>query len=237
MDIKITVLFDNYVNPQLSGTGLKAMWGFAAFVEYGTYKILFDSGSNGRVLKHNAVKLGINLKDAQYFFLSHPHWDHIGGWDTVVEENPAVHFVWPSSVSTHLIEDIKKLTRITVIGEAPHRIEQNIFSTGILQPEGEQALVLNTDKGLVIIAGCSHPRIENFILRAKQMFPAKPVYFVLGGFHLLHDSREQIIESIKKFDTELISPTHCTGQLATALIREQFKENYIQAGVGKTIVL
>ncbi len=236
MSLKITILFDNYLSPEVNIKGLKAMWGFSAFIEFESYKILFDTGSNGRVLKNNARLLGIDLAQAQKLFISHPHWDHIGGWDTVLEENPQISLIVPNSLSSHLIEDMKRLTEVYVVDTDPEHIDIHLHSTGVMYPEGEHALILNTGKGLVLIAGCSHPRIENFMDRAKQMFPDKQIFYVIGGFHMLHDTADQIIQSLARFDTKFITPTHCTGQLATDMIKNRYGDFFIQGGVGKQIV-
>ncbi len=237
MDLHITVLFDNYVNSQKKGLGLEAMWGFSAFIQFNGKKILFDTGSNGRVLKHNAQKLNIDLSQAQYLFISHPHWDHIGGWDTVLEENPDIHIIVPASLSTHLIADLSQITQVTVVDDEPLVLDDQLYSTGIMQPEGEQALVLDTAKGLVIVAGCSHPGIENFMQRAKSILPGKPIFYVIGGFHLLHHTEKQIYKVLEKFDTKYITPTHCTGQLATEIIRMAYGDRFIEGGVGMQLNL
>ncbi len=237
MDLQITVLFDNYVHSTKKGQGLEPMWGFAAFIQFNGKKILFDTGSNGRILKHNAQKLNTGLRQADYLFISHPHWDHIGGWDTVLEENPDIHIIVPASLSTHLIADLSRITQVTVVDDNPLVVDDKIYSTGIMQPEGEQALVLDTEKGLVIVAGCSHPGIENFMQRAKQILSGKPIFYVIGGFHLLHHTEKQIYNVLEKFDTKYITPTHCTGQLATEIIKLSYGERFIEGGVGMKLNL
>ena len=235
MNLQITILFDNFLSLGADSRVLRAMWGFSAFVEFDSYKILFDTGSNGRVLKKNASLLGVNLSEVQMLFISHPHWDHIGGWDTVLEENPEITLIVPDSLSSHLIEDMRRMTNVMVVDSEPQHFDIHLHSTGVMYPEGEQALILNTPQGLVIIAGCSHPRIENFMARARELFPEKQIFYVLGGFHMLHDTTDQIIESLEKFDTQYITPTHCTGQLATDMIKNRFGLRFIPGGVGAQI--
>ena len=50
-------------------------------------KILFDTGCNGVELLFNLKKLGYTPKDFGILFLSHQHWDHIGGLFEILEEN------------------------------------------------------------------------------------------------------------------------------------------------------
>ncbi len=237
MDFRLTILFDNYVHPKHRGIGLTPMWGFSAFIELDGLKILFDTGSNGRILLHNAQILNIPLEQANYLFISHPHWDHIGGWDSVLEINPDIHFIVPASLSSHLIADISRFTTVTVIDDEPLFIYDKIYSTGVMQPEGEQALVIDTEKGTIIVAGCSHPGIQNFMKRAKRILPGKPIFYVIGGFHMFRFSEKQIYEALKSFDTQKITPTHCTGDLATNIIEIAYGDNFIQGGVGMSIKL
>jgi 7,8-dihydropterin-6-yl-methyl-4-(beta-D-ribofuranosyl)aminobenzene 5'-phosphate synthase len=54
-------------------------WGFAALVDVGGRKYLYDTGYHTDVVATNAAKLGIDLSDVDTVILSHNHGDHIGG--------------------------------------------------------------------------------------------------------------------------------------------------------------
>lgn len=58
----------------------------------------------------------------------------------------------------------------------------------------EQSLVLDTDKGLVILNSCSHGGAGNIIDEIKATFPDKKVYGLIGGFHLFNKSDDEIRE-------------------------------------------
>ena len=45
----------------------------------------------------------------------------------------------------------------------------------------------------------------------------------------------QIIKLLKQEGVEKCSATHCTGEKAIELFKEQFKENYVDFGVGKIL--
>ncbi len=236
--MKITILFDNEVNSSLRGGGVKNLWGFSAFIQTDSGNILFDTGSNGRILLHNARTLGIDLTAADWLFISHPHWDHIGGWDSVAEVNPHLKVIVPDSLSKHLTADMRKFfSSVQVAGSEPMRFATDFYSTGTMMPEGEQALIMRQPYGLVIVAGCSHPGIENFMARAREIFPSERIYYVIGGFHLLRAERQTIEKSLQHFDTQYITPTHCTGNLATSMIKEWFGLRQISGGVGQTVKL
>ena len=101
------------------------------------------------------------------------------------------------------------------------KLYEGIYSTGEL--EGiEQSLCIETQKGIVIIAGCSHPRMENIRSAASEF---GNVFGIIGG---LHGNRP---ESLKNFD--LICSTHCTQYKEE--IKRRYPERYIEGGVGRVI--
>jgi 7,8-dihydropterin-6-yl-methyl-4-(beta-D-ribofuranosyl)aminobenzene 5'-phosphate synthase len=79
--LKITTLSTMLVN----GKGI-GEWGYSALIEVDGRKILFDTGSRPETVLLNARELGIDLSDVQDVFLSHNHWDHIGGLLTLRKE-------------------------------------------------------------------------------------------------------------------------------------------------------
>jgi 7,8-dihydropterin-6-yl-methyl-4-(beta-D-ribofuranosyl)aminobenzene 5'-phosphate synthase len=81
--MKITVLIENSVGV-LIPTGLCGEHGLSLWIEYEGHNILFDTGQTGRVVE-NAIRLGINLKNADAIILSHGHYDHTGGLKPVLE--------------------------------------------------------------------------------------------------------------------------------------------------------
>ena len=77
----------------------------------------------------------------------------------------------------------------------------------------EQSLVLETDCGLVIINCCSHGGAVNIINEVAATFPDKPVYGIIGGFHLFNKSEEEVRAVARKLiDTGVksVSYTHLT---------------------------
>ncbi len=81
--MKITVLIENSVGV-LIPMGLLGEHGLSLWIEYENYKILFDTGQTGAVVD-NAIRLGIDLKSADFIVLSHGHYDHTGGLRRVLE--------------------------------------------------------------------------------------------------------------------------------------------------------
>ena len=209
--MKITIIYDNtaYIKD------LQADWGFSALIEIKERKILFDTGANGRILLSNMEKLKINPKEIEDIFISHLHWDHIGGLSSFLSLNNQVKLwipsYFPEAKNAREIIEVKK----------PTRLYEGIYSTGEL--EGiEQSLCIETEKGIVIIAGCSHPRMENIIKTASQF---GKVYGIIGGLH------GTMPESLK--DLDLICPTHCTQYKRE--IKSLYPKKYIEGGAGRII--
>ena len=88
---QITVLYDAFGKP----SAMHKDWGYAALVEYGGKRILFDTGNNPEILAHNAEAKGIDLSKLDFVVLSHRHGDHMGGLAYVLKVNPRVTIYAP----------------------------------------------------------------------------------------------------------------------------------------------
>ena len=83
---RITVLYDAFGED----SAMQKDWGYAAFVEYGGKRILFDAGNNPDILAQNAKAKGIDLSKLDFAIVSHRHGDHIGGLTYLLRVNPKV---------------------------------------------------------------------------------------------------------------------------------------------------
>ena len=99
----------------------------------------------------------------------------------------------------------------------------------------EQSLVLDTDKGLVIINSCSHGGAANIINEVKESFPDKHVYGLIGGFHLFNKSGEEIRDvasKIKDTGIDYVCTGHCTKGRAYGILKEELGDKIEQMKVG-----
>ncbi len=102
----------------------------------------------------------------------------------------------------------------------------------------EQSLVLDTDKGLVIINSCSHGGAANIINEVKKTFPDKKVYGLIGGFHLYNKSKTEIkdlADSIRSTGIEYVCTGHCTKNRAYKILKEELGDIVNQMRVGYEI--
>ena len=83
---QITILYDAFGKP----SAMEKDWGFAALIEYGGQRILFDTGDNPDILADNAQAKGVDLSKLDFVVLSHRHGDHMGGMEYLLSVNPKV---------------------------------------------------------------------------------------------------------------------------------------------------
>jgi len=210
--MKITIIFDNTA----IDTTLHTSWGFAALIEVDDRKILFDTGDNGDILLSNMKKLHIDPAEIDEVFISHNHYDHIGGLSSFLSKNNDVTLYIPPFVRG--IHNVKE--RIYV--DEPTELHEGIYSTGELC-NNEQSLIVKTSKGLVIIVGCSHPGVGLILETARQF--GEP-YAIIGGFHGF--KKYELLEPLT-----IVCPTHCTQHIKE--IKERYPEKYVEGGVGRVI--
>ncbi len=233
-NFNLTVVYDN--NPYDSA--LKTDWGFSCFIEGAEKNILFDTGANGNILLFNMEKLDIDFRDIEMVVLSHFHRDHTGGLFSLLEKNPEVTVYLPDFFPSRFKNSIKKAGAFYVSVKSFQKILENVYTSGVIQGWiNEQSLILEADKGLILITGCAHPRIVNIINTVKNL-TKKDIHMALGGFHLTGFENEEIKEIIRSFKEQgvkKVGPSHCSGNDARNLFQKAFGKDYIPMGVGKKL--
>lgn len=104
----------------------------------------------------------------------------------------------------------------------------------------EQSLVLDTEKGLVIFNSCSHGGADNIIKEVAEAYPERPIYALIGGFHLYHTSEEGVralADRIRKTGIQRIYTGHCTGGPAFDILKEELGEQAQQLYTGMEITI
>jgi len=104
----------------------------------------------------------------------------------------------------------------------------------------DQALIINTEPGLIVILGCAHHGIINTLHHAQQLTGVKRIYMVLGGCHLMDATKERVqrtITALRELDIQKIGVSHCTGLSAGALMSQQFGDRFFFNNAGTIINL
>lgn len=157
-----------------------------------------------------------------------------------------------------VLDDIKPRFRDIVPTTEPTQIVDGVWTTGpvprtndfedvggpfYLDPQGQtpdpitddQALYMETPKGLVVVLGCAHAGVINTLNYIKQLTGHDTIHALVGGMHLVNASDDRLrrsIDALGTFHIERIGPCHCTGAGATATLMRDYAERFVPFNVG-----
>jgi 7,8-dihydropterin-6-yl-methyl-4-(beta-D-ribofuranosyl)aminobenzene 5'-phosphate synthase len=230
----ITVLYDNYVFDQACGSD----WGFACLISGTEKTILFDTGAKGDLLLGNFDKMKLRPADVDLVVISHNHGDHTGGLLPFLGKNEHTGIYLPAATPEPFVKDARAHAASVSVVTKPVEICEGVHVLGPLGDKIiEQALVVDTEKGLVIITGCSHPGVVAIGKAAKEHL-GREIFMVLGGMHLLRHADEdlhQVVDDLKGLGVQKVGPTHCSGDKAIAKMKQAFGDGFVRMGVGRVI--
>lgn len=253
--MKLIVLNDN-----TAGKKCSAEFGLSFFIK-AEKNILFDVGSSDVFIRNSKI-LEVDLKSADYMVLSHGHLDHGNGLKFIKNKalichpscflkryykKDGLYFGLPFSLT-----QAKKRFKLK-LSERPYEITKNIIFLGEIPRKNnfesqktdfycenkkddflpdDSALAVKSEKGLIVVTGCSHSGICNIVEYAKKVAGIKKIYSVIGGFHLKKDDivLKKTMEYFKKENIKRLYPCHCTGLPALAKFYAEFKIKQIHSG-------
>ena len=105
----------------------------------------------------------------------------------------------------------------------------------------DQSLFFDTENGIVLISGCGHAGLINTLEYVKTIIPDRPIYQILGGFHLLKLDNEMLkltANKMKEAGVKYFVGAHCTGINSTYAIRKFMRlssKNVLVGSVGTNI--
>lgn len=112
---------------------------------------------------------------------------------------------------------------VVFLGEIPRRFDfehdplESKINIGGKKTEDDllddTALAIITEKGLVIVTGCSHSGICNIVEYAKELCNEEKIADIVGGFHLLNPPEKKIkgiIDYFQKLNVREVHACHCT---------------------------
>jgi ketosteroid isomerase-like protein len=174
----------------------------------------------------------VDPQSIEVVVLSHEHYDHTGGLQALLDAGYRPTVYVPSNFGDLSKEYVRKQTQLIEVTDAVE-IFPGVRTTRPVGSTVEQALVLESREGAVVITGCAHPGLVEMVRQAKQVVPGK-ISLLAGGFHspMVDDS---MIAELRQLGVERVLPAHCTGDSATAKFRTEYGGNYIGGGVGRTV--
>ena len=230
-----TIVYDN----NEYDPALQTAWGFACWIETGEATVLFDTGGDAPTLLGNMAKLGLNPQAIDVVVLSHIHGDHVGGLAGLLDTGARPTVYAPAAFPASFKDGVCTRTDLVEV-TGPMGILPGLHTTGELGSSiVEEALVVETGVGLVVVTGCAHPGVVELVRRAKESV-AGEVALVMGGFHLRDASQgqiERIIADLRGLGAQRVAPCHCTGDLARRMFADAFGADFIPAGVGRVITI
>jgi len=146
---------------------------------------------------------------------------------------------------TMTTEPVKITDNIMTTGEVPMVTEYEEIDPALFvktdagwQPDkllDDLALIINTEKGLIVVLGCAHRGVINTLYHARQLTGTKQIYAVLGGAHLTSASEERVrltIAALKELGVQRLGLCHCTGLPATSLLAQEFGDRFFFNNTG-----
>ncbi len=104
----------------------------------------------------------------------------------------------------------------------------------------DQALIITTEAGLVVILGCAHRGIINTLYHAQNLSGVKAIDAVLGGCHLMNATEERVwltIAALKELGVKRLGVSHCTGLAASVIMAHEFGERFFFNNAGTMVSL
>jgi 7,8-dihydropterin-6-yl-methyl-4-(beta-D-ribofuranosyl)aminobenzene 5'-phosphate synthase len=234
--IRISMIYNNMGKDP----DLKSAWGLSVWVETGKSTLLFDTGGDPKILSKNLDNTHLDINRVSKIFISHRHWDHLNGLESVLEKHSGNPDVYVVEHALPMIRENYPNAKLIPISSA-QAIETNVWSTGELPAEyrknelWEHSMILVQDDSLVLLTGCSHPGIVEITKKTKQLFPEKTIELIAGGFHLGSKSKDEIkeiSEALMKLDVQKIAPSHCTGDKAVNYFKNSWGERFLALNLG-----
>lgn len=103
----------------------------------------------------------------------------------------------------------------------------------------DQALYVESAKGIVVLLGCTHAGVVNTLEYVSRITGRTRIHAVLGGMHLLRASRRRIEatgDALERFKVRVVAPGHCTGVAAVAYLWNRFPSQVKECATGSRFV-
>ena len=146
----------------------------------------------------------------------------------------------PVWITDHIVTtgEIPMLTDYEQIDPILYVREEDGFSPDPLRDD--RALVIKTNRGLVVIAGCAHRGIINTLRHAQELTGVERIDTVVGGTHLIRAEADQLeltIANIKEMGVQRLGVSHCTGFQASVRLSQELGDAFFLNNAGTCLTL
>ncbi len=129
-----------------------------------------------------------------------------------------------------------EIPRVTPFEKGEENMVINSADGMIQDPlSDDQAIIIETSKGLFVVLGCAHSGIINTLEYAIKMTGQEKIHTVIGGTHLgmvSDEQREESIKALKKYNIVRLGVSHCTGAKASYSLARDFPNSFYFCNVG-----
>lgn len=143
---------------------------------------------------------------------------------------------------SEIIEGIRTTGQIPRVTEFEHVPEMFCIrkNDGYIKDDilDDQALILETQKGIIVILGCTHSGVVNTLLRVKEITGKKEIWGLFGGMHLRAAKEphlKQTARVLKKYKIQSFGLSHCSGANAFLYFSNVFGETVFLNSAGSVI--
>ncbi len=203
--------------------------------------MLFDAGTKIEPLLNNLKKYGFKSSSIDALILSHNHSDHTDGAFGILSENKDlpvyVHKDWSVSVKYQGKNIPKKNLIINKEARTFKELKEISLTNSYFSSDYggiyEQACYIKTKDAYILLCGCCHPGLNNFLKDRKKLhFPLNSKLHLIGGMHgfAFTDQQGAQLNPIIKS----VTLCHCTMKID--VFRKQFRNKCFLGIVGKTLV-
>jgi 7,8-dihydropterin-6-yl-methyl-4-(beta-D-ribofuranosyl)aminobenzene 5'-phosphate synthase len=227
LNIEVAIIYDN----NWGRADLKPSWGFSSFVKTAEKTILFDTGGDSAILLDNIKRMGLDPAKIDVIILSHLYDDHAGGLLGLLKVNSRMDIYLP-----YLSNQIEENLGMCAGKIAQVRDYQEISPGTLVVAQGDnQSLVLDGKDGLIMLASCTPKKVLKMIEKVKKL-KKREIHLLIAAF-CLHTlgKMEKMADSFRALGARKIIPCHCCGEPSRRILRERFREDYVEVGVGSII--
>lgn len=197
------------------------------------HKYLYDVGWSYKWMEECFKREGIDRMlssgEIEAIILTHEHFDHFWGLPVAMKYNPNIPIYIPKGFykeGLQYIKDSGHQGKLTVLNDEitqffPGFVMIKFDVPIICRVFGEMSMALNVkDKGLVLVSGCNHQGIIQFVATAfeKLKYDRDQFHGIYGGLHISpfedwDPKYDDLVISLGKYGFEKIGCNHCTGLL------------------------